>query len=422
MASIDTITLFQETLFFCGVPDDILVNIFCRLYDDPRDFARLACVSTRFCKVIQTVCWKFRLEKTFPRLVEELLQVPSPRLHSCPEPPGGWAAFQKLLVCCPGLWHAGVLLENWDFGLDRELEWFDNGGCSGVFFPGGVAPQVSKGSHVCDRPSKRAREKQYTSITISRKFSAVGLGVGIPCSEPEGTCTYGYGKEEDTKTGEHGAEYVSNGFNEGAQSSEAAMDIDTIKEGWNKGEGHEDSHVMYTHFSTVEDVANELASANLMDSCSINKETGTQQCRHMSNKRPRECHHEHCHVTTGPWNLSREQGNKLLANRFRADSLYICDWPGCIHPGDRRMYKLFRGVFKNFKSSHVWRNLKDMQAKATNVGCAFCVCKSTWDMVTTFCLKRSIEFHDDGEPVVRAYVCENGHVAGAWTDRPTYAP
>ena len=30
------------------------------------------------------------------------------------------------------------------------------------------------------------------------------------------------------------------------------------------------------------------------------------------------------------------------------------------------------------------------------------------------------DFHDDGEPVVRAYVCENGHVSGAWTNLPLY--
>jgi hypothetical protein len=84
------------------------------------------------------------------------------------------------------------------------------------------------------------------------------------------------------------------------------------------------------------------------------------------------------------------------------------------------MYKLFRGIFKNFKQSHVWRNLRDHQAKKSELSCAFCSALSTWDMVTTFCLRRSFEYHEDGEPVVRAYVCENGHVAGAWTDRPLY--
>ncbi|MCO5580644.1 hypothetical protein L7F22_034514 [Adiantum nelumboides] len=419
MGASDHIAIAQNAFYFCGLPDDIVVNIFCRLYDDPRDFARLACVSTRFCKVIKAVCWKFRCEKTLPHLVEDLLQAPSVVLHPYPEPPGGWAAFQKLLVCCPGLWHAGVLLENWDFGLDRELGWFNNVNCSGVFFPAGVAAQSFKGPHFCDQPSKRVRDKQSSSITVSQEFS----GAGTSCSEPDGACTHGYGKEEAAKCNGNRAGSRSNGFDEGFQSSKAdlskaAMDVETIKVGWNKVEGQ--SNLIYTDFPATENAANKFT--NMIDSGHVDEQQKIQRRRHRSDKRQRDCHYEHCHVTTGPWNLSREQGNKLLANRFRADSLYICDWPGCIHPGDKRIYKLFRGVFKNFKSSHVWRNLKDMQAKATNVGCAFCVCKSTWDMVTTFCLKRSIEFHDDGEPVVRAYVCENGHVAGAWTDRPIYTP
>jgi hypothetical protein len=83
------------------------------------------------------------------------------------------------------------------------------------------------------------------------------------------------------------------------------------------------------------------------------------------------------------------------------------------------MYKLFRGIFKDFKHSHVFRNLKDLRAKRTEIRCAFCS-EETYDMVTSFCLRRSFEYHEDGEPVIRAYVCENGHVAGAWTDRPLY--
>lgn len=86
----------------------------------------------------------------------------------------------------------------------------------------------------------------------------------------------------------------------------------------------------------------------------------------------------------------------------------------------RRNYRLFRGIFKNFKNSYVWRNIKDMKAKKSVISCVFCNSDGTWDMLNTFCLRKSFEYHDDGEPVVRAFVCENGHVAGAWTDRPMY--
>lgn len=126
------------------------------------------------------------------------------------------------------------------------------------------------------------------------------------------------------------------------------------------------------------------------------------------------------HLASGVWNLSREQGNKLLASRFRGDCLYICDWPGCVHIEEKRNYMLFRGIFKNFKRSRVWRTINDGNRSKIDLHCAFCSCKQTWDLHSAFCLRRVFGFHDDGEPVVRAYVCENGHVSGAWTDLPLY--
>ncbi|KAJ7548854.1 hypothetical protein O6H91_07G030500 [Diphasiastrum complanatum] len=240
---------------FDRIPEDVLINILSRLEDDPRHLARLACVSHRLFIVITSCCWKLRCMKLLPTLVSELVQnANNPCNIEAGEPPGGWGSLQKLLLCCPGLWHAGVLLETCDFALDQKLGW-----------------------------------------------------------------------------------------------------------------GEEWPHL-----------ASEVST------------------------------------------LSREQGTKLLASRFRADILYICDWSGCVHTREERKYKLFRGVFKNFKNTHVWRNLNELKAKKVNVCCAFCSSASTWDMVTSFCLRRSFEYHDDGEPVVRAFVCENGHVAGAWTDRPTH--
>ncbi|KAK6940991.1 hypothetical protein RJ641_030522 [Dillenia turbinata] len=126
------------------------------------------------------------------------------------------------------------------------------------------------------------------------------------------------------------------------------------------------------------------------------------------------------HLASGVWNLSREQGNKLLASRFRGDCLYICDWPGCVHIEEKRNYMLFRGIFKNFKRSRVWRTINDGNRSKIDLNCAFCMSKETWDLHSAFCLRRVFGYHDDGEPVVRAYVCENGHVSGAWTDFPLY--
>jgi hypothetical protein len=127
------------------------------------------------------------------------------------------------------------------------------------------------------------------------------------------------------------------------------------------------------------------------------------------------------HLASGSWTLSREQGNKLLASRFRGDQLYLCDWPGCVHAEERRKYMVFRGVFRNFARSQVRRALRDTRRPTVAVGCAFCASREAWDLYSAFCLRGFFGYHDDGEPVVRAYVCENGHVAGAWTERPLYS-
>lgn len=91
-----------------------------------------------------------------------------------------------------------------------------------------------------------------------------------------------------------------------------------------------------------------------------------------------------------------------------------------MHKEEKRKYRLFRGVFKNFKRTRVWRTIHDGKKKKLDLPCAFCSCNATWDLHSAFCLRRGFGFHDDGEPVVRAYVCENGHVSGAWTDVPMY--
>lgn len=106
--------------FFSRISEDILVNVFARLEQDPRDLARLVCVCRRFKNAIRTSCWRHQCMRVVPTVVSELMS----QQQTCDllgEPPGGWGGLQKLLVCCPGLRHAGVLLESWDFGLEREL-------------------------------------------------------------------------------------------------------------------------------------------------------------------------------------------------------------------------------------------------------------------------------------------------------------
>ncbi|KAJ6674932.1 EID1-LIKE F-BOX PROTEIN 2-RELATED [Salix viminalis] len=100
---------------FSKLSDDVVLNIFSKLEDDPRNWARLACVCSKFTSLIRHVCWKSKCNETIPSVVTDLLPSPDSSF------PGGWSALYKLAVCCPGLQHAGVLLELSDFGLEREL-------------------------------------------------------------------------------------------------------------------------------------------------------------------------------------------------------------------------------------------------------------------------------------------------------------
>ncbi|CAI9297170.1 unnamed protein product [Lactuca saligna] len=284
---------------FSYLPDDVVLNIFLKLVDDPRNWSRLACVCTKFSFLMRTICWKNKCHQMIPAVVFNLLP-PDASVNSTVSPPGGWASLHKLAVCCPGLMHSGVLLENSDFGLERELGPDENFQETKLF-------QIDQGeTEVCE--------------------------------------------EEDTK-----------------------------------------------------------ASAVVNTACDFSVCKRRKMCRSFTS-----------HLASEGWNFSREQGNKLLASRFRGDCLYICDWPGCVHTEEKRNYMLFRGVFKNFKKSRVWRTINDGNRSKIDLNCAFCPSNEVWDLQSAFCLRPAYGFHDDGEPVVRAYVCENGHVSGAWTDWPLY--
>ncbi|KAG2243404.1 hypothetical protein Bca52824_094750 [Brassica carinata] len=247
----------------------------------------------------------------------------------------------KLAVCCPGLFHAGILLENSDFGLEREL------GPDQSLDP---KPKPTDPGQVSKQNGSGLETSSFRSVT-----EPVGSGVDTSSFQP-----------------------VS------------------------KQAGSEDSVTEQEPTETTE----------------IRPGRGDLPAR----KRRKISRSLGSHLASGGWNLSREQGNKLLASRFRGDCLYLCNWPGCIHVEEKRNYMLFRGVFKDFKRSRVWRTINDGggRSKVTGLKCAFCECDETWDMHSSFCLRRVFGFHDDGEPVVRAYVCENGHVSGAWTALPLY--
>uniref|UniRef100_A0A7N0T7F4 Phytochrome A-associated F-box protein n=1 Tax=Kalanchoe fedtschenkoi TaxID=63787 RepID=A0A7N0T7F4_KALFE len=322
-----------------GLPDDVLLNILVKLEDDPRHLPRLACVATRFAHLIRFVCWRNKCYASIPDVVSDLLS----SHHDSSAPAGGWPSLHKLAVCCPGLLHSGVLLDNSDFGLDRELG-------PDHSFPLQPPAALESASASCQpdlevAPKSTCAWSLYDDLYMDTVYDSSEFKGGDEVMDP----------------------------NEDEEEEEGAA---VIKAG--------------------------------CDASSVCKKT--KLCRSMRS-----------HLASGIWNLSREQGNKLLASRFRGDCLYICDWPGCVHIEEKRNYMLFRGIFKDFKRSRVWRTINDGNRRSKlNLNCAFCPCKETWDLHSAFCLRRVYGYHDDGEPVVRAYVCENGHVSGAWTDWPLY--
>ncbi|XP_049408270.1 phytochrome A-associated F-box protein [Solanum stenotomum] len=322
--------------FFSKLSEDLVLNIFFKLEDDPRNWTRLSCVSTKFEFLIHTICYKSKCTLTIPSVVSDLV---SSSTSSCPL--GGWSSLYKLAVCCPGLHQAGVLLENSDFGLERELGPDEN-------YLGRVLPKSD------------SLQTQLMPSSSSNNNNRSDSAEVADC---------GWSLFDD-------------------------LMFDTV---------YDASESTSNQIEVVEDEPSNLVV------------TPTRLAKR------RKIYRSPCsHLASGVWNLSREQGNKLLASRFKGDCLYICDWPGCIHMEEKRNYMLFRGIFKNFKQSRVWRTINDGNRKKIDLNCAFCSAKQTWDLHSAFCLRRYFGYHDDGEPVVRAYVCENGHVSGAWTDWPLY--
>ncbi|KAL6500325.1 hypothetical protein OROHE_025691 [Orobanche hederae] len=316
---------------FSKLSDDVVLNILYKLEEDPRNWARIACVSTKFSSLVRTICCKTKCSQSIPAVVSDLL---SPTASAPPPPPSVWASLYKLSVCCPGLLHSGVLLENQDFGLERD-----------------IGPDETYRQRKLFRP-----HESKTAASSSQNND-----------EPDvlsSDCTWSLYDD---------------------------LLFDTL----------------YTDPETVSGDHTEIRNVD-------KEKSGFTIC-----KRSRTCRSHRSHLASEVWNFSREQGNKLLASRFKGDCLYICDWPGCIHE-EKRNYMLFRGIFKNFKQSRVWRTINDGNRGKTDLYCAFCSSKQTWDLHSSFCLRRYFGFHEDGEPVVRAYVCENGHVSGAWTDWPLY--
>ncbi|KAK8967316.1 Phytochrome A-associated F-box protein [Platanthera guangdongensis] len=99
---------------FSLLSDDVVHNIFAKLEPDPQDWARLSSVSLRMASLVRNICCRAKCFRSLPSLASDLGTSHTALV-------GGWAALLKISVCCPGLLRAGILLENSDFGLEREI-------------------------------------------------------------------------------------------------------------------------------------------------------------------------------------------------------------------------------------------------------------------------------------------------------------
>lgn len=348
----------QAATSLSALADDVLLQILGRLEGDPRDWARASCASPRLAALFRAGCLPPRLSRALPA---ELLPAPPPD-----GAPAAWAALHKLSVCCPGLLRAGVLLEPTDdFGLELDI-----------------------GPDIPYRPPAET--------------------VAVAVEGLEATAT------SRDRRGDAAAGEAPGVANAAAWSLYDDLYLDAAYDCSSEPQIPAPAAAIREEEEENDDEADVTT-----ESCGGGARRGVVAG---SRRRPRRwLGTVGAHLASGPQTLRREQGNKLLASRFRGDRLYLCDWPGCVHAEERRKYMVFRGVFHNFARSQVRRALRDTRRPTIAVDCAFCGCKEAWDLYSAFCLRSFYGYHDDGEPVVRAYVCENGHVAGAWTERPLYS-
>ncbi|KAL0435888.1 UNVERIFIED_CONTAM: Phytochrome A-associated F-box protein [Sesamum radiatum] len=202
--------------------------------------------------------------RSIPAVVSDLLP-------SAAAPPGVWRRFTSL-PSAPGLLHSGVLLENSDFGLEREIG-----------------------------PDENYRENRLFRAN-EPEIAASSSNAGHESVAPISDCVWSLYDDLLYDTLYSDAETLSR---EAAEMPEAQPEVREIEKA-------------KPDFTVC--------------------------------KRRKICRPLRSHLASGVWNLSREQGNKLLASRFKGDCLYICDWPGCIHVEEKRNYMLFR-AFSRISSS-----------------------------------------------------------------------
>lgn len=292
--------------FFSRISEDILVNVFSRLEQDPRDLARLACVCRRFTNLIKS-SWKHQCMKVVPTIVSELMHSTSHH-DLLGEPPCGWGSLQKLLVCCPGLRHAGVLLESWDFGLEREIgksEDFElvkmpNPGSEIIVYPGpDVAKDVKQESTATADTNVESRATTSGALTIYGNSDGnlevvpgagdSGLAALVKRKKMKESAVMGFeGPVKQMKTG--GLHYHSK-----------MMKDSKIVGSYSRPSSGEERDI----FRSQQPLEREQSREKFADENSGRIRIAVDTA--VNNDDP--------HLANGTWSLTREQGSKLLAKR-----------------------------------------------------------------------------------------------------------
>lgn len=320
--------------FFSRIVEDIIVNIFGRLEDDPRDLARLVCVCRRFPSVIKTSCYKRQCMRVIPCIVSELMQ-PNSWQDVLVEPPGGWEALQKVLVCCPGLSHAGILLNSWDYGLERAIGRSDDFEIgrredlpklgikaedvqdTGVVNTLDVEVKLEKSDDHLETQSENPQENVTKHEVYSRTYSQQE-------NKPNEQYQCGTSERRGSDSASASTSFdVADTDSENSSSKELMGGDGPIKH-IKKGDLHYHCKVMkeprfhgsYRRFEREEEQGGSRSPRIRERRGSSRERSGNSGGGRRSIQTERRINHaEEPHLAEGVWTLTRDQGNKLLASR-----------------------------------------------------------------------------------------------------------
>ena len=250
--------------------------------------------------------WKHQCMKVVPTIVSELMHSTSHH-DLLGEPPCGWGSLQKLLVCCPGLRHAGVLFESWDFGLEREIGKSEDYETVKMPNPGSeiiVHPDSDVVKDVIQEPTATADTNVETRATTSGALTIYGNSDGN--LEVVGPGDSGLTAVLKRKEMKESTEMGSKGPVKQMKTGGLHYHNKIMK----------DSKIVgsYRRPSSVEG-RDSLRSQQSLERQQPLDEFADENGGRIPIAVDTAVNNEDPHLANGTWSLTREQGSKLLAKR-----------------------------------------------------------------------------------------------------------